>query len=215
MGAAQILSRSKRRSTSSEASVHQETCLHSSEMSSKASLKSVTTEWVPMVCMTMDTLMAQKLMPSYGTLQRAGLHRRPSSDSSTTEVVHFVSHEWLSREHPDPAGTQLRCLQNVLRVIALGGAEGLFDPETWEMFSTGLSTSMLERGKRAKKGLAETDAMDDPVRRLPSNPLFNGGLTAAKFGEHVTSGLLWLDFSCIPQLCDVTCREEIEQQSEI
>jgi hypothetical protein len=36
-----------------------------------------------------------------------------------TEVI-FISHQWTSFNHPDPTGTQLRALQNVLRKLMAG-----------------------------------------------------------------------------------------------
>ena len=35
-------------------------------------------------------------------------------------VVHFLSHQWLSFQHPDPDGVQLRCMQSVFRSVLDG-----------------------------------------------------------------------------------------------
>merc|ERR1719336_685894 len=73
-----------------------------------------------MMCTTVHTLLHRSLMPSHGELLQAGLVRVPAE----TEAVHFVSHEWLSRAHPDPLGAQLRRLQRVFRT---GVARGTLD----------------------------------------------------------------------------------------
>ena len=51
----------------------------------------------------------------------------------------FVSHQWLSFTHPDPASVQLRRLQSMLRKIVVErAAMELFEEHDWSAFATGV-----------------------------------------------------------------------------
>jgi hypothetical protein len=98
-------------------------------------------------------------------------------------VVHFISHQWLGNNHPDPDGTQLRRIQHVFGIILDGKAEGLFSETNWECFSTGVSRFVAK------------EAADAERRGLGSQ---RRGTTT--FQRDIQDGYVWLDFLSVPQL---------------
>lgn len=136
-------------------------------------------EVFPMSCITMDTFLNMDRMVSHGELNKMGLLVRPCSAT----CVHFVSHEWLSGSHPDPAAVHLRRLQQVFREMSEGNVKQFFSDRDWQM--------MVERPA------AQHDSFAAALE--PAN--------FKKVSEHslsmsVHSGLVWLDFCCIPQFVD-------------
>merc|ERR550532_1422196 len=97
------------------------------------STHTVTVEAFPMMCMTAETFMQRLLMPSHGELLKGRLLRSAAVD----EAVHFISHEWLGRAHPDPNRVQLRRMQAVLHEAIAGRGAELFTPMGWSVFRNG------------------------------------------------------------------------------
>jgi len=99
-----------------------------------------------------------------------------------TEIIHFISHEWLGFFHPDPDATQLRRMQSIFRTIAEGGAKSLFTDADFEGFLKGVSSGTSRHMHHVE-----------------------GQITSrGQFGEedvvmHVTQGSVWLDYHSIPQ----------------
>lgn len=133
-----------------------------------------------MVCMTMETFMSMDRMRSHDSLRKEGLLVRPNASSR----VHFLSHEWLSFAHPDPDGVQLLRMQTVFRSIMDGQVRDLFEEHDWKTFSEGMSVTW-------KSSMAN---IEGGARRTKVSEL--------SFSEDVYDGLVWLDFSSVPQLVD-------------
>ena len=134
-----------------------------------------------MACMTVRTFLGLDIFPSYGELKKRGLLVSPGTEFK----VHFISHESLSTKHPDPSSVQLRRLQQLFRHILAGDGADLFNEDDWRTFSQGISaswTSKLSDGE----GAAQVDKV-----------------TLLSFAQHVEEGVVWLDFSSIPQMVDV------------
>ena len=151
-------------------------------------LDAVNEEKFPMACMTVRTFLKLDIFPSYGELKKRGLLVSPG----TGLKVHFISHEWLSTKHPDPSSVQLRRLQKVFRQILAGDGADLFNEDDWRTFSQGVSafwTSQLSDGE----GSAQVDKVN-----------------LMSFAQHVEEGVVWLDFSSIPQMIDVQDADKTE-----
>merc|ERR1719330_2339219 len=106
-----------------------------------------------MMCMAMQTFLESEIMPSHGELLTARLVRPVTPH----DAVHFISHEWLSRTHPDPDSVQLRRMQAVFQEVAAGRCPMLFTAATWEMFRTGKQNSA--RGQALRRELQLCQAM--------------------------------------------------------
>ncbi len=73
------------------------------------------------------------------------IRRRPNKDVASSAKLVFVSHRWITPEHPDPDGTQLRELQR--RLKTLGEADKSFrDALVFYDYS-----SMLQRPRTAQE----------------------------------------------------------------
>eukprot|EP00971_Amphidinium_carterae_P029313 576720-Amphidinium_carterae.1 len=48
------------------------------------------------------------------------------------DIMHLISHEWLSFRHPDPDAVQLRLMQVVFGKSKTGEARKLFQVEEWD-----------------------------------------------------------------------------------
>merc|ERR1719270_1170864 len=83
--------------------------------------------------MTAETFMQRLSMPSHGELLEGSLFRR----AAVHEAVHFISHEWLGRAHPDPNRVQLRRMQAVFHEVIAGRGAELFTPMGWLTFGNG------------------------------------------------------------------------------
>jgi len=62
----------------------------------------------PTYCLPMEYFMGMDLMAAHEELLNVALMCPPDD-----AVMHFISHEWLSFTHPDPAGTQLNLMQEI------------------------------------------------------------------------------------------------------
>ena len=71
----------------------------------------VNPEFFPMQCIRMQTLLKMDRMKTYAEMEKQGLLVPPEMSTR----VHIVSHEWLSYDHPDPAGAQLGEVEENLR----------------------------------------------------------------------------------------------------
>ena len=92
----------------------------------------------PMYAMSIDNvLQLQKFQPHQEMLEAGKL----TLVTPGVETI-FVSHQWLSYQHPDPEGMQLRCLQRVLQRLASGevDVENDFKQQIY----------LQERGRRPK-----------------------------------------------------------------
>ena len=160
------------------------TCCNRTEQNSvtrQRTLDAVKEEKFPMACMTVRTFLELDIFPPYGELKKRGLLVSPGTEIK----VHFTSHEWLSTKHPDPSSVQLRLLQEVFRQILAGDGADLSIEDDWRTISQGVSafwTSQFSDGE----GSAQVDKV-----------------TLLSFAQDVEEGVVWLDFSSIPQMIDV------------
>ena len=75
-----------------------------------------TEEFFGMYAMTMDTFLSLPRMECHEDLLERGLIQEMHGNG----FVHFISHQWLSHAHPDPASVQLSRMQEVFRSIING-----------------------------------------------------------------------------------------------
>ncbi|CAE8628967.1 unnamed protein product, partial [Polarella glacialis] len=143
----------------------------------------------PMKCVRVMTFMEFDVMPSYGQLLEKDLFIEPSDNAR----VHFISHEWLSGRHPDPDSNQLRRMQGVFLEILAGRSEKLFSPDDWITFSKGTSIG----SQRSQLAAAESAQRSDTI-------------TEDIFKQDIKEGLVWLDWSSIPQVREVA-KDRVEQ----
>ncbi|CAE8648866.1 unnamed protein product [Polarella glacialis] len=144
----------------------------------------------PMKCLRVTTFMEFDVMPSYGQLLAKDLLVEPSDN----EAVHFISHEWLSGKHPDPDSNQLRRMQGVFLEILQGRSEKLFSPDDWITFSKGASIG--SQGSQL--------AAAESAQRCSAT------ITEHTFKQDIEEGLIWLDWSSIPQVLEVE-EDKVEQ----
>ncbi|CAE8743147.1 unnamed protein product [Polarella glacialis] len=144
----------------------------------------------PMNCVRVLTFMEFDVMPSYGQLLEKDLLVEPSDDAT----VHFISHEWLSRNHPDPDSKQLWRMQGVFLEILAGRSKKLLSPDDWITFSKGTSIgsqhSPLAAAENAQRSL---DTITEDI-----------------FQKDIKQGLIWLDWSSIPQVLEAA-KDSLEQ----
>ncbi|CAE8617399.1 unnamed protein product, partial [Polarella glacialis] len=145
----------------------------------------------PMKCVRVTTFMEFDVMPSYGQLLAKNLLVEPSDN----EAVHFISHEWLSRRHPDPDSNQLRRMQGVFLEILEGRSEKLFSADDWITFSKGTSIGSPQRSQLAA---------DESAQRCSDT------ITEDTLKQDIEEGLIWLDWSSIPQVLEVS-EDRVEQ----
>lgn len=96
--------------------------------------------------------------------------------------VHFISHQWLGFEHPDPDAVQLRRMQWAFGEILGGRGREILAPEGGLAFSD-----------RASE---QSCAVWQPIEASSAQ----SKLTEATFFEDVRGGYVWIDFMSIPQL---------------
>ena len=126
----------------------------------------------PMMVMKMETFMSLKVMKPYEEMIKTG-----SVFEWTPEMgkVFFLSHQWTSFGHPDPASEQLEVAQTFLGKVGEGQIRSLFaTEEEWLAFHYKESNRFLQF---------------DPV-------------TEEQIAEDVKSGYVWLDFASVPQVCE-------------
>ena len=125
-----------------------------------------------MMVMKMETFMSLKVMKPYEEMIKTD-----SVFEWTPEMgkVFFLSHQWTSFGHPDPASEQLEVAQTFLGKVGEGQIRSLFaTEEEWLAFHYKESNRFLQF---------------DPV-------------TEEQIAEDVKSGYVWLDFASVPQVCE-------------
>lgn len=90
----------------------------------------------PMYTVSVASLLAMREIQMHEELLRAGA-LVPFDESLGSAM--FVSHQWLSNDHPDPSGHQFRVLQGALRNI-MSGQSRVSLPVTVELFYGRLKT---------------------------------------------------------------------------
>jgi len=150
-------------------------CCADTQINETLVLEEVVEELFPMVCMKMDTFLMMKSMLSYQELHSQGLLVSPEGS-----IIHFVSHEWLSRDHPDPSSIRLKRIQAIFLQIIRGQGRALFSDADWNTFINGTS---LQQSSPASAGLDK--------------------VAEASLITAVQEGVVWLDFGCIPQLQNI------------
>ncbi|CAE8639371.1 unnamed protein product [Polarella glacialis] len=161
---------------------------------SKSTLTPALSVNFPMKCVRVMTFMEFDVMPSYGELLAKNLLVEPSDNAT----VHLISHEWLSRRHPDPDSNQLRRMQGVFLEILAGRFENLFSKDDWITFSKGASIGSQ------RSQLAAAESAHHNWHRI-STPI-----TEDTFKQDIEEGLIWLDWSSIPQVLEVA-EDKVEQ----
>ena len=91
----------------------------------------------------------------------------------------FVSHQWTSFSHPDPAGTQLRALQTQIRTLMKGKTAVRSDYG----LDAGYQYSMLTTGKEWAKQLPNMYLWVDYCS-IPQPAAAGGGVHAAQHSDH-------------------------------
>lgn len=88
-----------------------------------------------MMVVASEEVLTMTVLRSFEELMASGhvMRRRPDS------IVTFVSHQWLSRHHPDPDSVQLRSLQRFLKARGRDQVRSLFSEDDWATFTTGRS----------------------------------------------------------------------------
>jgi len=130
----------------------------------------------PVFCLPMNRFME---------LERMQKHEAVYSKLVTpadSMMMHFVSHEWLGFDHPDPDGVQLSLVQRVLAKFSAGHAKSFFSEADWQGFLQGFSSGTGEVVRRAEALLIERDVF-----------------TEADVPLHIAKGCVWLDYHSIPQ----------------
>ena len=94
-----------------------------------------------MQCIRMQTLLKMDRMKTYAEMEKQGLLVPPGMSTR----VHFVSHEWLSYDHPDPAGAQLGRLKRIFEGVIAGNGDQFFSDADWNTFCSGHSTSWSQQ----------------------------------------------------------------------
>ena len=128
----------------------------------------VNQEFFPIPCIRMQTLLKMDRMKTFSETEK--------------QRVHFVSHEWLSYDHPDPQGRLKRIFEGVIA----GNGDQFFADADWNTFCSGHSTSWSQQFAHIEGGAQG--------RKLSSN----------SFRQDVEQGLVWPDFSAMPQTIDPT-----------
>mmetsp|Transcript_56259 Transcript_56259/g.134069 ORF Transcript_56259/g.134069 Transcript_56259/m.134069 type:complete len:654 (+) Transcript_56259:75-2036(+) len=130
----------------------------------------------PITTLPMEIFQVLEVMQTHECLREHLI--QPEDD----DVIHFISHEWLSFKHPDPKSVQLRRMQKIFATIAAGDVTALFEPKDCEAFLRGVSAGT---GAAAR-------SCENSIR------------PRAEFGaedviEHVCGGSVWLDYHSVPQ----------------
>mmetsp|Transcript_10439 Transcript_10439/g.23632 ORF Transcript_10439/g.23632 Transcript_10439/m.23632 type:complete len:624 (+) Transcript_10439:44-1915(+) len=147
------------------------------EVMLKSSTKSTsTTRFSSLHCLAMNDFLALDILLPHEEVERKLLC--PSDE----QAMHFISHEWLGFEHPDPDGVQLRCMQEVFKKIMAGPVRLLFDPETWQAFQQGAASDFSHFSKAFDTKVAPDKELDEETLQ-----------------RRVSSGCVWMDYYSVPQ----------------
>mmetsp|Transcript_60973 Transcript_60973/g.145295 ORF Transcript_60973/g.145295 Transcript_60973/m.145295 type:complete len:612 (+) Transcript_60973:143-1978(+) len=107
-------------------------------------------------------------------------------------IVHFISHEWLGFQHPDPDGTQLKLMQRIFQNFIGGQAQKYFDKHQWDALLQGVSQGTGKVYRHVEESLFAQRAL----------------IQAGDLPSHVASGCVWLDYHSIPQDTQKSCFAE-------
>jgi hypothetical protein len=123
----------------------------------------------PMFVMKMKTFMELKTMRSHEDMLAEG---KVFEWTPSMGRVWFMSHQWTSFSHPDPAAEQLTVAQKLVKTIMDGKARSIFaTEEEWQGYITREANRFLN---------------------FPE-------LTAEQLAEDATKGYVWLDYASVPQ----------------
>mmetsp|Transcript_31279 Transcript_31279/g.72954 ORF Transcript_31279/g.72954 Transcript_31279/m.72954 type:complete len:613 (+) Transcript_31279:94-1932(+) len=136
--------------------------------------------YYPIYCLPVESLMKLKLMQAHEAI-------RPRLIQPTVHhTVHFVSHEWLGNQHPDPQGVQLGRLKTMMSKWLEGNAAETFSQQDWKVF---LKSVMWPPGTMQMVDKVEEDDL-----------AAESSAEAQAILQHQTStGCVWLDFFSSPQ----------------
>ena len=95
-----------------------------------------------------------------------------------------MSHEWLSFDHPDPSACQLERLKRIFEGVIAGRGDEFFTDADWVTFASGHSRSWSRLFAHFEGGAQDRK------------------LSASSFQQDVEKGMVWLDFSSVPQKID-------------
>ena len=127
------------------------------------------TQAFPMFVMKMETFMELKTMRSHEDMLAEG---KVFEWTPSMGRVWFMSHQWTSFSHPDPAAEQLTVAQKLVKTIMDGKARSIFaTEEEWQGYITREANRFL----------------NFPV------------LTAEQLAEDALKGYVWLDYASVPQ----------------
>mmetsp|Transcript_55015 Transcript_55015/g.131121 ORF Transcript_55015/g.131121 Transcript_55015/m.131121 type:complete len:633 (-) Transcript_55015:98-1996(-) len=121
----------------------------------------------------------------FATLQRMQQHEHIYNALTCPEerdIVHFISHEWLGFEHPDPDGERLQTMQSIFQAMADGQARTFFAEHEFQALLTGVSMAAAKKVQSVEKKVNERWHFEEE-----------------HIQEHVTHGYVWLDYHSIPQ----------------
>jgi len=127
------------------------------------------TQTFPMFVMKMETFIELKTMRSHEDMLAEGkvFEWKPAMGR-----VWFMSHQWTSFSHPDPAAEQLTVAQKLVKTIMDGKARSIFaTEEEWQGYITREANRFL----------------NFPV------------ITAEQLAEDAKKGYVWLDYASVPQ----------------
>mmetsp|Transcript_132681 Transcript_132681/g.322395 ORF Transcript_132681/g.322395 Transcript_132681/m.322395 type:complete len:573 (+) Transcript_132681:62-1780(+) len=137
----------------------------------------VTTSQFPMYVVSIKNLLTFDVIPMHEDLLEKGLLEKVDSENV---CVHFISHVWLSRSHPDPDGVKLRHFKSVCHKILHGDPRDLFEAHDWEAFSTGCSAAKTFQALRSE--LKQSQVLDPE-----------------SFKQDIEHGYCWWDYISVPQ----------------
>ena len=114
----------------------------------------------PMHAMHMGTFLGLSTLQTHEACVEYG-DVRPLPDGA---AVIFVSHQWLSLAHPDPASVQLQRLQFMLNKIVVDGAVGeLFEQDDWSAFATGINKNKTLSKSTQDALMAEHEPLTEQI----------------------------------------------------
>eukprot|EP00930_Biecheleria_cincta_P086250 TRINITY_DN75571_c0_g1_i1.p1 TRINITY_DN75571_c0_g1~~TRINITY_DN75571_c0_g1_i1.p1 ORF type:complete len:1016 (-),score=188.24 TRINITY_DN75571_c0_g1_i1:173-3220(-) len=165
----------------------------------------------PMQVMPMNQFLKLTTWVSFITAKRAGMLEAVSG-----KPVHYISHEWLSKNHPDPQGVRLRTLQGYFSSIMKADVLSTFSEENWNTFSTG---TVKQSQVAARVATAQTSARHGSLEMASTEDSLNDERFGSKsteqastldddiveqfkvfYREDVVHGTVWIDWFSIPQL---------------
>ena len=135
-------------------------------------------EYFPTFVMTVADVLALDVLEPHESLLDKGLVAYAPEGAP----ILFVSHQWVSFDHPDPQSVQLRALQCVLTAVLDGDIMSKFELEEWEGFARG-----VDKRKTASAAHAAS------LAQMQHN------LTQESFAEEIKRSVIWWDFFSIPQ----------------